>query len=464
MDTWKWMAAVGLGLTLLACGGGGGSDAGGGPKPGGESPPISLAVPGRFITKLGTGDSAWFAMAEKSQDFVRNVAPDRQLLAALDGAATPGIAYQPPAGWSLIDFAVHPSREVSLVLASPTQLRLVRLSRSGAVLRDQPFLDPPAATDAIIDGPFPSMDSASLVPTAVTHDAAQLAALGEDVVLAFRSGRFAVVLHRLGYSAANGFVSRWRSLAEPGVMIGASLPLSGSFDPFKGVDNMWRVFLAADAQGRIAVALALSATELAAGHARHFGKPLDTSAVEGFMLSRFSADGQRSYSVLHRTEGRSEVQGLRWLDDRIAVVGRVRTVRSTDGWDAYVALVADGTRALTHELVNVDQGEVLFDIARLPNGQLLACGAAGYTQNPTGVSVSETATPLLMVLDAAGKPVRRVALTAGPRHNQLRSLAAWQGGWLMAGMENGPGTHSADGDAALLTADGYVRKRRDVGL
>ena len=64
----------------------------------------------------------------------------------------------------------------------------------------------------------------------------------------------------------------------------------------------------------------------------------------------------------------------------------------------------------------------------------------------------------------AGQLVRRVALTASPRQNQLRSLAAWQGGWLMAGMENGPGTHSADGDATQLTADGHVRERRDLGF
>ena len=31
-------------------------------------------------------------------------------------------------------------------------------------------------------------------------------------------------------------------------------------------------------------------------------------------------------------------------------------------------------------MINVDRGEVLFDIASLPNGQLLACGAAAQAQ------------------------------------------------------------------------------------
>jgi hypothetical protein len=57
--------------------------------------------------------------------------------------------------------------------------------------------------------------------------------------------------------------------------------------------------------------------------------------------------------------------------------------------------------------------------------------------------------------------VQRLSLAAGPRHNQLRALAPWGAGgsWLLGGMENGPGTHSADGNAALLTSDGYLRER-----
>jgi hypothetical protein len=40
----------------------------------------------------------------------------------------------------------------------------------------------------------------------------------------------------------------------------------------------------------------------------------------------------------------------------------------------------------------------------------------------------------------------------------LRSLAARNGNWLVGGMVNGPGTHSGDGDQALIVADGFVHE------
>ena len=85
-------------------------------------------------------------------------------------------------------------------------------------------------------------------------------------------------------------------------------------------------------------------------------------------------------------------------------------------------------------------------------------GSAGYTQNPNGASISEIAEPLLAVLEADGKVKQRIAMTAGPRQNQLRSLVAYGNNWLVGGFVNGPGTHSADSNPALVTADGFVRE------
>ncbi len=450
-----------MGAGLLACGGGEGNP----PAPGGETPAaIAISVPGRYIIKLAAnGGSSWVALAEKARRFENTTTPDRQLLLSAEGGRVQLQAYTPPDGWSLIDFTLHPSREISVVLASDHRLRLQRLSATGTLLRDQEFLDPPAATDPIINGPFALMNSQSLLPL-VTRDAARLGAIGEDLVLGFRSGRFAVVLHRLAYSADAGFAKRWRSLVEPGVLIGASLPMSGSFDPFKSVDHMWRLALEVDTQGRIAIALSLTHTELVAGHAEHFGEALDRSVTDGFLLSRFSAEGQRLYSVLKNTGQRAEVHGLRWIGERIAVVGRTRSVQTPEGWNGFVALLSDASRTLNYELIDVDQGEVLFDIAALPGGRLLATGAAGYTQNPTGASISEAASPLLVQLADDGKLLKHIPLARGPRHNQLRAALAWQNGWLLGSMDNGPGTHSADGDAAQLTADGQLREQRQLDL
>lgn len=107
---------------------------------------------------------------------------------------------------------------------------------------------------------------------------------------------------------------------------------------------------------------------------------------------------------------------------------------------------------------------MLYDIAALPSGRLLATGAAGYTQNPTGASISEAASPLLVQLTGDGVLIKRIPLAAAPRHNQLRTALEWHGGWLLGNMDDGPDTHSADGDTALLRADGQLREERQLDL
>jgi len=99
-----------------------------------------------------------------------------------------------------------------------------------------------------------------------------------------------------------------------------------------------------------------------------------------------------------------------------------------------------------------------FDAAPLPSGRYLALGTTSYTQNPSGASISESAQPLLVLLNSDGSPAQNLAYTGGPRHNQLTTIAPLNGGWLLGGMVNGPGTHSGDADPGLIVADGFVRQ------
>jgi hypothetical protein len=129
------------------------------------------------------------------------------------------------------------------------------------------------------------------------------------------------------------------------------------------------------------------------------------------------------------------------------------------GWDAYAAHVDRASGALlSYRVVDLDRGELLFDIAPFAPGRYLVAGTAGYTENPTGASVSEQSTPLLAVLESDGTLRQRIDFAAGARQNQLRSIVARGGNWLVGGLVNGPGTHSGDGNPALITADGFVRE------
>jgi len=61
------------------------------------------------------------------------------------------------------------------------------------------------------------------------------------------------------------------------------------------------------------------------------------------------------------------------------------------------------------------------------------------------------------VLPAGPGPAQRLSPAVGPRQNQVRTVAPWLQGWVIGGLQNGPGTHSADSDLTLLTCDGFLR-------
>jgi hypothetical protein len=132
------------------------------------------------------------------------------------------------------------------------------------------------------------------------------------------------------------------------------------------------------------------------------------------------------------------------------------------GWDAFTASVGQDGSLGPYNTIDVDRGDVLFDIVQLPSGRYLALGTTGYVQNPQGASISESAQPLLVLLGPDGSLAQSLSFPAGPRHNQLTTVVRIDGGWLLGGMINGPGTHSGDADRSLLVADGFLRERTDL--
>lgn len=179
------------------------------------------------------------------------------------------------------------------------------------------------------------------------------------------------------------------------------------------------------------------------------------------MLTRVaSADGRRLGSTAIDTHNLAELHGVRATHGGFVLVGRVLSEVRSDGsgWDAFATLVGhDGTRG-PYSVVDVDRGDVLFDIAALPGGRYLALGTTGYTQNPSGASISEAAQPLLVLLNSDGSLAQNLGYMAGARHNQLTTIVSVNGRWLLGGMINGPGTHSGDVNRELIVADGFLRE------
>jgi hypothetical protein len=339
-------------------------------------------------------------------------------------------------------------------------VRIVRLDRNGSIRSDQPFLDPAAATDPFFDYAGGIKDDTALQP-ALMHDAARLAPLGESLAVVLRTGRNAIVAYRLDPDASGAYRLSWRTLVEPGSSILFEGITSGSFDVFGQLQNHLRIYVDVDTTGTLAVGVVnaqmLNFTFRA--HAEYFREPIAASV--GVLLTRVaSADGRRLGSTAVDTHDPSELHGVRSTPSGFLLVGRVLSEVRPDetGWNAFTAFVGHDGAPGPYSVVDVDRGDVLFDVAPLPSGRYLALGTTGYVQNPSGESISEAAQPLLVLLNNDGSLDQNLGYTGGARHNQLTTIAPLNGHWLLGGMINGPGTHSGDTQRELIVADGFLRE------
>lgn len=447
----KRLLTLPLALLLAACGGG---DT--------DPPPlINHAVQGRFVLRV-LGSATGYVALEETPAPYHGGPPSAAVHRRIRTAG--GDVYAPPDGWSLIDMAQHPSGAVSAVLASRRELRLVRLDDRARKVSETPLADDHAPHDPYY-GQGGIKDDTSLLPLH-TRDAVRLAALGEDLAVALRTGRHAVVAYRYTHGA-QGYTQRWRSMVEPGTTVMSRHLTSGSHDTYGQLVNHFQVLLATNARGDIAVAVPAAPHNGAfAAHAAHFFTrvPLDPRPPPvlpdyGAIVTRLDGQGQNLGATFVDTGGPTQVYALRALPDvggGWAIAGRHKVAGQVGGWNGFAAWLNGAGRLQRHVVLDVEDDDVLFDIAALPDGRHLVAGATGYRQNPAGASISDQGAPLLAVLDAQGRIARRWALPAAAGQNPVRSLDGQGGRWLVAGMRGGPGTHTADADPARLRADGYV--------
>jgi len=430
---------------------------------GGETPPVNgvdLAVVGQTVAKVRTAGNEVVVLEERLTSIFED-GPQRTLgILQSDGRTV--LPYIPPPGWSVVDFALHPSGDISAILTTAAEVRIVRLDPNGSIRSDQLFLDPSALTDPFFNYAGGIKNDNALQP-ALMHDAARLAPLGEGLAVVLRTGRNAIVAYRLDPDASGTYQRAWRTLVEPGSSILFEGITTGSFDVFGQLQNHIRIFVDVDADAPATLAVGVVNAPMAnftfRAHAEYFSDPI--AASTGVLLTRVaSADGRRLGSTVIDTQDRSELHGVRATLGGFVLVGRVLSAVRSDGsgWNAFTAIVArDGTSG-AYSVVDVDRGDVLFDVAALPSGRYLALGTTGYVQNPSGESISEDAQPLLVLLNSDGSLAQNLGYTGGARHNQLTSIAALNGRWLLGGMINGPGTHSGDANRELIVADGFLRE------
>jgi len=174
---------------------------------------VDLAVSGQTVTKVRTAGNEVVLLEERLTSIFED-GPQRTLeILQNDGHTVQ--PYTPPPGWSMVDFAVHPSGDISAVLTTAAEVRIVRLNSKGSIRSDQPFLDASAATDPFFNYAAGLKKDNALQP-ALMHDAARLAPLGESLAVVLRTGRNAIVAYRLDPDTSGAYQRSWRTLVEPG--------------------------------------------------------------------------------------------------------------------------------------------------------------------------------------------------------------------------------------------------------
>ena len=428
-----------------------------------ETPPVNsvdLAVVGQAVTKVRTVGNHVVVLEERLTSIVED-GPQRTL-AILQSDGRTVRPYMPPPGWSVVDFAMHPSGDTSVILTTAAEVRIVRLDPNGSIRSEQLFLDPSSPTDPFFNYAGGIKDDNALQP-ALMHDAARLAPLGESLAVVLRTGRNAIVAYRLDPDMGGAYRFAWRTLVEPGSSILAEGITSGTFDVFGQLQNHLRIYVDVDEESTATLAVGVVNAPMRnftfRAHTEYFSEPI--AASTGALLTRVaSADGRRLGSTVIDTHDLAELHGVRATLGGFVLVGRVLSEVRSDGggWNAFIALAGRDGAPGPYSVIDVDRGDVLFDVAPLPSGRYLALGTTGYIQNPSGASISEAAQPMLALLNSDGSLAQNLGYVGGARHNQLTTIASLNGRWLLGGMINGPGTHSGDADHKLIVADGFVRE------
>jgi hypothetical protein len=364
-----------------------------------------------------------------------------------------------PQGLSLEDAALHPSGAVSAVLVDGAfAVWIARLSPDLGLLALEQLVDPEIAGDPIPAGVPPPT---SLVANLLPRDSVRAAADGEEAVVAVTTSLESVLLYRIAFS------THWeaprRTLVLPVSPHLPFLPIGGTFDTFGAMWSSFRPVLDVDGGGNAYVAFWADRRKLLV-HNGFTGDDLQPISSERFsrdsdlLLEKLDRTGVRLWARVIGSANEDEPYAIRATAGEVAVVGRSRRVPGDDNtfWDAFLSVSdADGGLRFSRTF-QLEASSILLAVDRLPDGVWVVGGSEGWSQNPGGLSILSFGTKLLAEVPDAGADPIRIALPAGPRHNEVRTLLAGPEVVWYGGHEDGPIMHTGDGDLTQIHATGVL--------
>lgn len=408
--------------------------------------PRDATLPGTAAVKVEPWEHGkWIVLVETLQEQLLVTMPQRKLV-WLDADLGVIHEYVPSDGRFLIDFSVHPSGETTIVELEPAPGTDLFLKPIKAQLTR--FLADGSAATLPLDSGIP--DTGAPLPFLFSLDRARVAPSGEDDLVVVRWSDNSVRAHRVEFREG-AFHPSWTTVVEPPAQLLAIGIIGGGFDNFHQGDREAFVYLDVDAAGAAYVVVPSTADVLPA-HDAFFDEHLLAGADEAHfdygvsIVTRLSPDGDRTYTALSGLGTNKRLLNIRAAAQTLYLAGRIRVGDNPGDWDAWVqTLEASSGHALAEAFIDVQAGDMFWDLAALGDGSLLGVGSTNYTQNPTGLSVSDARDNLAVIVGSDGAVRKRLTLPAGPvdRGNEVTSVRVIEGRWVVfAGVKNAPGTHA----------------------
>lgn len=441
----------------------GGAVDGGAPDDAGGGEPFFLRHDGGFARKILPAGTGYVVLYDKPVALREAFGLPSRVLGRVSASGEDRPLYAPAAGRQLIDVAAHGSAELTVLEAADDGWFLIRLDAEGKKRGETRLSDPAILTDPPALTPA---ESTSPIEERV-HDVGRIMADGEQVFGALRTGRHSVIAYRWHWDGT-AYAASWRTLVVPAHSIPATAIFGGTYDTFGQLEAHYGVFVGIDADhiGYVGVSHArLESGAMVKAHQKVFGEVLvtDPDRLDAF-VSRVDAEGVRLGTSVVGTDDDEQLYELRAGRHGVYALGRSEHWNAQGtGFDAMVAHVSPHGK-VTMRRFDVDAGDIAFDALEETDGSLLVVGASGYSQNPSGASINEASQAFARRLrkDGTTEVIALPLPSSAPRHNEARFLVRHDDGTLVvAGMTDGPGTHSADGDATLLRATGWVAQLRD---
>lgn len=423
--------------------------------------PISLVQDWSVRKRLRSRANEDLLLEEQLTDLASAVPkPSRIVRLAPDAATLP--SWSAPQGQYISDFCVHPSGAVSAVIAGEGgSVSLVRLDEHLALLATAVIHDPEIASDPHV----PDAGVVDLVGNQLLLDPARIGSVGEDVVAAVFSSFNSLIAYRASF-AAGAWSAPQRTLIEPPVSLNPNLPIGGSFDVFGAMTAWFRCSLDTDPDGNAYVAIWANQKRIRE-HVSLFhdgltplpGDPITPSLQDSdVLLTKLDPQGALVWSRVVGTAHEDEPYALRAHGGSVAVVGRARRLPGFDNtsWDTFIAVTTSDGADIQARTIAFDSLSVALAVDGLPNGGWVVAGSDGWTQNRDGLSILTFGAKLLFELPSIDAAPVRLPLPAGPRHNEIRTLLVSGQRVHFGGHEDGPITHTGDGDASQVHATGVL--------